>query len=47
MNGALYEIFTGAADPLDLASSSIYYNTVRFVPTSSTATAYRLDVDLN
>lgn len=45
-NVAIYEVFSGGADSLDLDSNSIYWNKVGFVPTTTNATIYRLKLDL-
>lgn len=45
-NQALYEVF-GATPGLDLDSPNIYWNKIRFVPTSGTATNYRLELDID
>ncbi|MAG30477.1 MAG: hypothetical protein CL908_06225 [Deltaproteobacteria bacterium] len=45
-SGAIFEHFTGGADAFDLPHATYYWNRLRFAPTSSSATTYRLLVDV-
>jgi hypothetical protein len=45
-NQALFQVFT-ASDPFDLRSPNIYWNELRFVPTSPAAVSYRMFLDID